>query len=518
MNGNGKSPQSDENGDQSCGSGSGEQRVSRRHVLALLATTMAGSAAAWSAEPNSDESTPPPVRQGEVIHGRPGGEQIPPETEPEESGRSPQNIEYYGGVEGEDTVEAIRRNVLAIDTASRVAQNNTVYIPEGKWYVGDPNIGKFLNAGVSGDNRGAQGLGFVGDGPEKSFLITSSTIPAENGNMAIRYSGQTTHQNVTWKDLTYDGNGNLDLPKSRSQWGIHINGPGDYTFENVRFRNFHSNCILGTGSGGYSINIDYCTFQRNGIGRHNNTRGNSVGHHLAVAIDKDRRLSVKNSVFEVVSGTCLDLSSGSAGEISVENCWASGAGDGFIKVHNADVIDISNLYFKGESEQLTDALNTEPGFLEHHGRYFFYRLSGDLSTTPTFKLNDIKSVDTPYHAIQVRRGFKIAVTGGDEGPIVFQNVAGRGPFTGAIRDDADQESKFQFDVDELSVHDTTGQVFRSPSSEGTIKTLKRSRNDGLGDPGEITIEVDNIGAEPFDPDTPSRDEVGINELSNGRNP
>jgi hypothetical protein len=424
-----------------------------------------------------------------------------------------ESIVDYGGIEGDSSIEAAETNVTAIHEASMADSENTVYLPEGEWYVGNENSGEFLCPGDSDTDRGAAGLGFVGDGPEKSFLTVAPHIPTRSTNIKIRYSEDTHHPDVEWKNLTYDGNEEaLSLPPDRSQWGMYIQGSGAFSFENVRFRNFHANGIYGTASGGYSIDIDYCTFSRTAIGRHNNKNGEVVGHHLAGAIDSDQHLNVTNTEFELVSGTCLDLGSSSEGPVTFENCWAKGCGDGFIKVNNGGTTRISRLYFQGASDELTDELETEPGLGEHHGRNFIYRLDGDLSVLPKFVLNDVESHATPYHTIQVRRGYSIALEGGTEGPIAFSDIAGYERFDGAFRDDADEYSRLHFDIGELSVHNTVGNVFRTPDSLGLIETLNRGENGGLGEVGEIEIRTDNDDAEPFVPDTPSRDDVGINSF------
>jgi hypothetical protein len=434
----------------------------------------------------------------------------PTETETEHPGA--ESIADYGGIEGDPSIEAAETNVDAIHEASMADRENTVYLPEGEWYVGNKKSGRFLYPGDPDTDRGAAGLGFVGEGPNKSFLIVAPEIPTQNTNLAIRYSEDADHPDVEWKNLTYDGNEKaLDLPPDRSQWGIYIRGSGEFSFENTRFRNFYANGIRGTSSGGYSIDIDYCTFYRTAIGVHNNS-DNAVGHHLAGGIDSDRHLNVTNTEFELVSGTCLDLSSNSEGPVTFENCWARGCGDAFIKVNNGGTVRISRLYFQGASDELTEELDTEPGAGEHHGHHFIYRLDGDRSIIPRFILNDVESHATPTHAIQVRRGYSMIVDGGTEGPIAFSDIAKYERNDGAFRDDADESSKFYFDIEELSVHDTVGDVFRTPDSFGRIETLNRGENIGLGEVGDITIRTDNDDAEPFVPDTPSRADVGINSF------
>ncbi|WP_141212056.1 right-handed parallel beta-helix repeat-containing protein [Halorubrum sp. Eb13] len=421
-----------------------------------------------------------------------------------------ESIKEHGGIEGDPSIEAAEANVTAIHQASVASNENTVYLPEGEWYVGHRDTGVFLYPGDPDADRGAAGLSFVGEGPAQSFLTVAPEISGTSENIVVRYSKKEDHHNVEWSGLTYDGNENeLDLPVDRSQWGLHLRGSGAFRFENVRFRNFHANGILGSASGGYSIDINRCSFYRIAIGRHNNMDGEVVGHHLGLTIDSDQHLTVRNTMFELVSGTCLDLNPNSRGPVIFNNCWARGCGDAFIKVNGGGTTRISQLYFQGTSSELTNALETEPGLGEHHGRNFIYRLDGDKSNLPEFILNDIEASGMPYHAIQVRRGLSMAIEGGKDGPIVLSDIAGYEDFHGALRDDDDKESRFDFDIGELSVHGTVGNVFRAPSSVGSINMLNRDRNGGLGDTGNISIKTDNQGAEPFDPVTPSRDEVGV---------
>lgn len=427
----------------------------------------------------------------------------------EYEGRVAENIEEYGGIEGDESIEAAERNVDAIHRASVAAENSTVYLPEGQWYVGDRDVGWFLYPGNEDIQRGDSSLGFVGEGPTKSFLIVSPEVTKTGGNQ-IRYGASTLHYNVEWTDLTYDGNeSEIGLTKDGSQWAINILGDGDFTFDNVRFRNFHANGIRGTSSGGYSIDIDHCTFYNTALGRHNNRDGEMVGHHITCSIDAQNHLTVTNTRFELVSGTCLNLSSGTRGPVTIENCWAKGSGNGFIKVTNGGLVEMSHLYFQGASEELSNELNTSDGIGSHHGRWFIYRLTGDVSNVPKFVLNNVEVHATPYHSIEVRRGYRMAIEGGDGGPIVFYDSAGYDNYSDAIVDDSDEESKFLFDISELSVHDISGNVFSTPSSEGTIETLTRGTDDDLGETGNVVIEIDQPGVEPYEPDVPTVSEVGI---------
>ena len=481
-----------------------ELTATRRKALALVSAGVA--AVAVGLFRSAGEPEPEPAGGADTVDGSEDANTV--DGSEETAGES---ISDHGGVEGDPSIEAAETNVAAIHRASVVSSENRVYLPAGEWYVGQRDSGIFLYPGDSEADRGTAGLSFVGDGPEQSFLVVAPEISGRSRNLEVRYAEEAHHPDVEWRDLTYDGNEDaMALPADRSQWGIYIRGSGEFRFENVRFRNFHANGIRGTSSGGYSIDIDRCRFYRTAIGRHNNMDGDVVGHHLAGAIDDDQYLSVRNTEFELVSGTCLDLSSGSRGPVTFRNCWARGCGDAFMKVNGGGTTRISRLYFQGTSPELTDALDTEPGVGEHHGRNFIYRLGGDRSNLPRFVLNDVEARGMPYHALQVRRGLSLAVEGGTAGPIALSDIAGYDGFHGAIRDDADDESRFHFDIGELSVHDTVGEVFRAPSSLGTIATLNRNGNGGLGDVGDTSIRFDNDGTEPFVPETPSRDEVGIN--------
>lgn len=431
-----------------------------------------------------------------------------------------ENIKEYGGIEGDESIEAAETNRDAIHEASVAADDNTVYLPEGEWYVGDENAAQFLQPGRDIVDRGASGLSFTGDGPEKTFLIVSPETET-SGGLEIQYHWDNPHPNTTWDNLTYDGNQhNLtfetgdDIIDER-QRGIDIRTGGDFTFENVRFRNIHENCVHGTSSGGYSMEFDRCSFYHSGIGRHNQQDGSQVGHFIVAGIDADQHLSITNSEFELVSGTVFDLSSGTDSEVTVDNVWASGIGNAFSKINNAGSVDVSRVYFEGNTAALDQELSTDgSGEGNHNGRWFIYRLAGTEGEVPDVTLNDIEAHSLPYHFMEVYRGYNLNVYGGRDGPVAIYDAATISSRDAAFRDAGYSTSEFYFDFGDLSIHHTPGGAFDVADSSGTIETVNRNDTDGLGETGDVTIHNDTVGASAFEPDVPSRDEVGIRTTEN----
>lgn len=431
-----------------------------------------------------------------------------------------EDITQYGATAGTDTIDAAEQNRDAIVEAANNSASNSVYLPAGNWYIGDRSSNDFLSFGRDAVDRGPVGTSLYGAGPEETFMTVASDSPGDVG-LQIRYHGdQSDHGTVTWQGLTYDGNYEaigID-PDQGNQRGLVIDSPGDFSFENVRIRQTYAAAIrLAVESGSYSVNR--CTFRDAGIGRHNGTDGSSVDHFIAGWF-ANSTLSITNSVFELTSGTVVDFD-GTGTKTTVENCWCRGIGSAMFKVNDTGSCQVSNLYFQGESTELSDMLNSSgPAQGEFHGRWFLYRLDGDTSNNPTFDLNDVEIQDLPYEAFYIRDrvsdGSSLAVTlqGGSSGPVAIQNSSTLGGRPSSFRDREDS-ALADIDIGQLSVHDTNGTVFDSPNANGTVGSLNRSGNDSLGDTGGISIQSDNQGSDPFTPTVPSRSEVGINPQIDG---
>lgn len=426
-----------------------------------------------------------------------------------------EDITQYGATAGTDTIDVAEQNRDAIVTAANNSASNSVYLPAGDWYIGDRSANDFLSFGREAVDRGPGGTSLYGSGPEETFMTVASDSPDDVGLQIQYHEDQSDHGTVTWKGLTYDGNYEaigVD-PDQGNQRGLVIESPGDFSFENVRIRRTHAAAIRLDVTGG-SYSVDRCTFRDAGIGRHNGTDGSSVDHFIAGQF-ANSTLSITNSVFELTSGTVVDFD-GTGTKTSVENCWCRGIGSAMFKVNETGTCRVSNLYFQGESAELSDELNSSgPAQGEFHGRWFLYRLDGDASNNPTFELNDVEIQDLPYEAFYIRDrvsdGANLAVTlqGGSSGPVAIQNASTLGGRPSGFRDREDS-ALADVDLDQLSLHNTNGTVFDTPNANGTVGSLNRSGNDGLGDTGGISIQNDNKGSDPFTPTVPSRSEVGIN--------
>jgi len=351
-------------------------------------------------------------------------------------------------------------------------------------------------------------------------MTVASDVPDDVG-LQIRYhADQNDHGSVDWRGLTYDGNYeaiNID-PDRGNQRGIVIDAPGDFTFENVRIRRTYAAAVrLAVDGGTYSFNR--CTLRDAGIGRHNGTGRGSVDHFIAGRFPNST-LSITNSVFEGTSGTVVDFD-GTGTTTKVENCWCKGIGSAMFKVNDTGSCLVSNLYFQGESAELSDKLNSSgPAQGEFHGRWFLYRLDGDKNNTPEFELNDVLARDLPYEAFYIRdrvsdgANLDVTVRGGTDGPIAIENASTLSGRPSGLRD-RDGSSLTNMDIDQLSVHNTNGTVFDTPNGNGVIRSLNRGGNNGIGDTGGIDIDVDNPGSDPFSPNVPARSDVGINSHFEG---
>ena len=351
--------------------------------------------------------------------------------------------------------------------------------------------------------QGVAGLSLEGEGPEKTVL--SLGFLKSGGGNSIEYSGDATHDDVTWRNLTYDGrldDFSFDASSGTVHWGLRLKGDGEYTFENVRFRNWAGNAIWNKSDS--DLTFDHCTWENIGIKNLNDHDGESVGHGIAVNIYGGQSVTVTNSEFHLVSGKAMDFNGN--GTARVSNCWASGLGSGMFKVNNWDTIDISNVYAEADTPEYKDALTTV-AYTESPDSTFLHRLDGDRNVIPTIVVNDIEGHQLEASAFSANRGYNLQVNGGDQGPIAFHDIV-----TGTIIDSGlrtANDASLNLDIGKLSLNNVGGKIFDLAGSDGRIEEFSWSDARGFGTLGDVELVEKHRHGKSYSPTVPSRDEVGV---------
>lgn len=432
-----------------------------------------------------------------------------------------ENIKDYGGVEGDDSESACKANVDAIDDASKAADDNTVYLPAGTWYIGSDEIvtGQMLQPGGGTGDRGAAGLGFTGDGPTKSFL-THGRLD-EDSNSTIYYK-PVDHAGATWDNITYDGrwrhfsaNGH-DFDADGSQWGMKFDkdASGDITFTNVRFRRFAGNCVYTAGGHDCDLTFDRCTFYDNGIGINQDSGGTTHQHHLAVYADGNSSITATNCEFRLCSGSVanLDGAGDGTGTFTFENCYMEGTGSQCHKITNIGKLTARKIHFISETDELNNEYAGTPT------ASYIASFVGDAGYENVVEVHDLELDDIAGFGFRVSSDNEIAVRGGSEGPIRMNNVATNTDnlYSEALSGD-NGALTFEapggggaFGTDGLSVYNVDGDVAQLAASGGTIDTLHWGNADALGDFGNVSVNTINQGGVEFSPVVPSQSDVGIN--------
>jgi hypothetical protein len=462
------------------------QHVSRRGILAVLLAGLSALLPFAIAQRPPDQS---PLT----------GETATPAREE----RNIANILRYGGIKNDDSIKAIRANIEAIDKASRAAADSTVYLPAGTWYIGAPpdRWGGFaLWAGNDQVNRGATGLGFVGDGPGQTTLKWGYI--KENNSNSIRYFDGTDHGSVTWRNLTYDGNcQQLEFGTDGLQKAIDIEGSTELRLENVQLKNFD---FGGIDTRGVDLSIDKCAFSDIGFG-HANRTDSSHSHPVGVSGAAD--VTITNTEFHLIIGSCVDYRNGVTGELVMDTIYAEAIGVNLVKLNDASAITLRHITHIGQTEELLARLDDD-GTQEFRGDYFLRRIDSDRNDDVPVTMEHIRCEDLNWAFIRAD-GEAFSLSGGTAGPISISHTTFNDT-SGAI--EVANDGSIDFDIGELSIHDVEGDpIWESDEGTftGTIKTFRWSADDTLGDTGEVTIDTPEQGEQPFDPDVPGRTDVGV---------
>lgn len=496
--------------------------LSRRKLIALAGGTVAavsGVLYGWlpgvdtgdGSSPNgTDGSSEASVQPTVTPSGRADEPDLP---------RNAESISDYGSEPNPNDpgLAAARRNLNAIRAAAEAAgEGGVIYVPEGEYYFGSEDAGFSPYLGFG--NALPPGISIIGEGANKSTLAITSHASAEsrpNQSGFLWYNGYD-HGSVEVKDIKLDGNyENVTglAENSGGSWGLQMSKTGEFHLERAWIRGWH---LAGVRGREVLRSVTNCTFQDNGIGRHNETNGRSNSHHISVRPKAGDEFIVENSRFVDCAGNAVNIRFGD-GVIRLHNCYVSGTGSGLCKMSAGKVVELKNIYHRANTpslERKVDERDIGPNF---HGRFFFNNL-GNRGTTPTTVImENVLSRDMADYAFQAQSEI-------GDGPM---NVIWNGDMieiynTNHARDDAvirDQgDGRFSdIDISRLSVHNSNAKVFILNDSQGAIETFSYSNTDGIGKSGDVSINVSSLDQEWFRPTVPTIDEVGVGPLGPGEN-
>jgi hypothetical protein len=256
----------------------------------------------------------------------------------------------------------------------------------------------------------------------------------------------------------------------------------------------------------FSASIDQCTFEEIGIG--SKDAGGS-GHAVETHVARGDTLTITRCSFRRIGSFAINWRYND-GTVIVEDCYIAGTGTGIVKLSAGDRLEIRNSYLQARTKWLTEHIATpDDGSAPFHGRHFINRLFDRADRTPTVVLENVEFHDCTHEAFFIRqdpielKGDTIALYrasgqyGNVDGQIaVFRDFSWTG---GAIQ---------EVEIENISVHNSVGNIFDTPNSYGTIETLNRGGDTELGTVGNIRLVTDNLGDDPFQPSVVSQEEVG----------
>ncbi|WP_434531858.1 chitin-binding protein [Haloarcula sp. NS06] len=426
-----------------------------------------------------------------------------------------ENISDYGSEPNpnDPSVAAARRNLNAILKAAKAAgQGGTIFVPEGEYYFGRDDSG--YSPYVEFGGTVPAGISIVGEGANKSTLAITGHASAENRpNQSgfIWYDGYD-HGTVEITDIKLDGNyENVSglAENNGGSWGLQMSERGNFHLKGAWIRGWH---LAGVRGRAVLRSVTNCTFQDNGIGRHNATDGTSNSHHISVRPQAGDEFTVKDSCFIDCAGNAVNIRFGD-GVTKLHNCYISGTGSGLCKMSAGKVVELKNIYHRANTpslEQKVDKRDIGPDF---HGRFFINNL-GNRGTTPTTVImENVLSRDMSDYAFQAQDaigdGPMDVIWKGDMISIYNTN---RARDDAVIRDHGAGEFS-NIDIGRLSIHNSEAKAFMLTNSQGTIDTFNHSNTDGVGNAGDVVINANNQGQDRFSPAVPSIEEVGVGPIT-----
>lgn len=489
-------------------------RFSRRSVLVTLVMVLSAIAAVGhrllARTPTTDD---PPANDGQAGRDNEGTPTDGPPNEgtPTDGPPGAENIRDHGAEPNPDDpdLESAGRNTEALRAAATVAgEGGTIYVPSGKYYFGQE--ARTANLGF-GENEPA-GISIVGDGPEESTLALTEHIDNRGESHVLFKYRDVAHGDIEIRDIAIDGNyeniGNL-IDAGRASRAFEMEGTGRIEFYNVFFRGIYTTALRLRD---FNTSIDRCTFEEIGIGGKDD--GGS-GHAVETHITYGNELRITRCSFRRIGSFAVNWRFND-GAVIIEDCHIKGTGTGIVKLSAGSRLEIRNSYLEPHTEWLTEHITTPDGGVPFHGRHLINRLFERAERVPTVVMDNVEFHDCTHEAFKIRQA-PIELQGD---MIALHEASGRfneqHGNNAVFRDYAWSGSAIQnIRIDRLSVHNSAGTVFETPNSYGTIETLNRRGNAGLGTVGEIDITTDNEGGEPFQPAVVSRAEVGC-EFSQNR--
>lgn len=421
------------------------------------------------------------------------------------------DITDYGAVSNPDDPDArtAARNLSAIRQAANAAgAQGAIYVPEGTYYWGndDRNLMLTFNEG----SLEPPGISMYGDGPEESALALTEHLPDDHIHDGFRYHSGSNHGEVTISNIRLDGNyenlGDLAGNGTGSRGIVFLDGDNDtLNLENVHFRGWYNNAVRATGPGGVA---ESCTFEETGIGVVNDTHSSddqsgrgSVGQHVAPRPADDRTYTFENCHFKNSSGTAVNVGRND-GHVILQTCYIEGSGIGGFKLSAGKRVEVRNTYIQIQNDWIAENI---PDFF--NGRWLAHKFNERGDELLTFELQDVEVRDCSLFGINISSSGPSMGLEGDN--IAFHNISIAGHRDAVLRENNGGEFR-NVDIGRISVHDSNGRVFSASNSNGRVETLHRQNTNGLGDTGDISVDTDNEGGEAFQPDVPSREEVGVN--------
>ncbi|WP_336135431.1 Ig-like domain-containing protein [Natronomonas amylolytica] len=432
------------------------------------------------------------------------------------------DITEYGAVSNPDdpndqAVYEGNRDAI-IDACNAAGSEGSIYVPEGTYYFGQGSGNHWIRHGA----HTPPGISIYGDGPEASVLGMhghgeKGEIHTLFNHAADEYTGTNEHT-VTYQEIQFHGQApklpNLyDSEPRVGQSGVSVqsdNSGLDFEVKRAYFYQMYGAGIDVRGS----LTIDFSTFEESGIKLENDADAvgdTSINHHIVARPESSNKVVMRDSEFINTSGNAIDAAG--SGPVECYRCWGSGLGTGWCKLSAYD-LRLENVYmepFTQELQDLTAGDDIGDGYNGRRGP--FYRLDGDPSVVPVAELYDVEIRGTTREAIEIRE--RSSDLSGDVelhgDMIAFHDIAKADGRDEAIR--AVGEDFVDSDIGRLSVHDSDTDAVLDITGNGSIETLKYGNSGSAGSTDDVEILDSESGADPFQPDVPSQDEVGVNALS-----
>ena len=446
-----------------------------------------------------------------------------------------EDITDYGAETNPDDpdMESAQQNYDAIqDAMEEAGEGGSIYVPEGTFIFGDSWSVK-IDIPRRYDNT-PPGISLYGAGPDKSTVGPTVHSSSNNYNLFRYYNddgadwpsegdddwGPHTDE-ITIRGLEIDGR----------QWEVHDDDEDNvgnlidiegHQEEFVHIRDVHIHDSISTAMTLSYVEgeVEWVTSERHGIAAANKW----TGRHLTPRrLGTGNEMYVHDCLFLNCTSSAINFSSGD-GDLTVENCYIMGGGNGIIKNSEGDRHEMRHVYAQSESQYLIDNVperDDANGPEDHYwGRWFSNR--GQSPTTaqnpPDLILEHVEYRDGramgfqasgDHHfsiegdMIAIHNTPKIDSSGGSHWNMVFWEKPGE-----------NDETLHQYDIKRMSVHGLHNNVdVFSMDSQGGTGEIETLHYDTTASRGSYSNDL-SIGwvldGDPFEPDVPTWSEVGAN--------